>query len=249
MIGVDQHFTGLDEIDRDARAGDGLHLAQAPVGAVRMPDELAGFVEGRGAHAVADVAWERHAGETAEIAAALAARICHDLAGQIGTVSGMLALAAEEGDSGEILAVAAEAAEKAAGVLRFARAAWGGAAEPMGPEAIARLASGMAGGERLSCAFEGIDGPLPGASVQLVLCALAVAALAMPQGGGVMVAGNAAALRIELSDGQWPAEGKAGGPRQVPVRLLHLYAAAQGYAVETAGAVLRLSAGAGPTGA
>src|SRR3954453_20054970 len=73
----------------------------------------------------------------AQLARTLAARLCHDLGGAVGTLSGTLDLVVEGDD--EMLALARETATGLRQRLRLFAAAWGGAAEATATGDLVRL--------------------------------------------------------------------------------------------------------------
>ena len=80
--------------------------------------------------------------------AALAARICHDIAGPLGALSATLELLAEDGDP-EALAIARESATMLSARLRLLRAAWAEEVEVPGTRVMQILAGGLPNAERL----------------------------------------------------------------------------------------------------
>lgn len=168
------------------------------------------------------------------LAEMLAARLCHDLGGAIGTLAGTLDLV--EGADGEMLGLARETATALRLRLRLYSAAWGGGAEDAGPGAIAELLTGCSASPRVRFATDGLppEMVLPAAVVPIALNAALLAVEALPAGGVVRLAGDAGGL-VVLADGRragWPpelmaaladaplADLLAGGPRRVLVPLL-----------------------------
>jgi len=168
------------------------------------------------------------------LAEMLAARLCHDLGGAIGTLAGTLDLV--DGAEGEMLGLARETATALRLRLRLYSAAWGGGAEDAGPGAIAELLTGCSASPRVRFGTEGLppDLILPAAVVPVVLNAALLAVEALPAGGMVRLAGDASGL-VVIADGKragWPPELMAalagaplgdllaGGPRRVLVPLL-----------------------------
>jgi len=168
------------------------------------------------------------------LAEMLAARLCHDLGGAVGTLAGTLDLV--EGADGEMLALARETATALRLRLRLYSAAWGGGAEDAGPQAIAELLTGCSASPRVRFATDGLpaDLVLPALAVPVVLNAALLAAEALPMGGMVRLAGDAAGI-VVIPDGRratWSteligalagsglAEMLGGGPRRVLVPLL-----------------------------
>ena len=147
------------------------------------------------------------------LAGALCARVCHDLAGTLGALSGMLDMVAAAPDP-EALALAQACAHELSARLRLLRAAWGSEAEV---EDYAALLPGLPGAERLSIDLTGLA-VLDGDRVrQLGASLLLVAAAALPRGGHVWLSGGGRrlALRIEGRQAAWP-DGLDGGAQPAP---------------------------------
>ena len=141
------------------------------------------------------------------LAERLAARLCHDLSGALGTVMGALELATEDPDAAaEALPVAAEAAAALGARLRLLRAAWGGAAE-LGTEELRALAEGLRR-PRLTIDLSGLAmGTLAAAEARLVLNLLLLAADCLGGGGVVRLSGEPGREMVLTIDGPraaWP---------------------------------------------
>ncbi len=173
------------------------------------------------------------------------ARVCHDLAGLVGTLAGTLQLAQEDvpGDgSGEAVALAREVADALARRLRLIRAALGPVADPLAAPDIADLAAGM--GERLHVDVSGLGSePLPPALARLALAMLLLGAEALPLGGTLHLAageGGALCMTPVGPRAAWPpgiAQGIAGTlpdtPRGLLAPLSSLLARAAGFVLAT----------------
>ncbi len=175
-------------------------------------------------------------GSAQDLAGALCARVCHDLAGTLGALGGMLDMVAESPDA-EALALAQACAREMAARLRLLRAAWGSQAEV---PALTDLLDGLPNAERLRVDLDGLA-PLEGDALrQLALSLLVVAAGALPRGGSIAVSGGGRriALRIEGLQAAWPAalQGAAvpAEPRLVGVAMARLQAATLGLALRVA---------------
>ena len=84
------------------------------------------------------------------LAETLAARLCHDLAGVVGTLMGALELAAEDPDlAAEALPVATEAAGTLGRRLQLLRAAWGAGEDAISADDLRALAVGLPAGRRV----------------------------------------------------------------------------------------------------
>jgi histidine phosphotransferase ChpT len=180
---------------------------------------------------------------TADLCSALATRICHDVAGLLGTLAGMLEMAAEDA---EAAALAGETAGVLAARVRLLRAAWGGGGGPMDAAALAGFAQGLPGIERLQLDFSGLDGELTEAPARLVLCLLLGALPGMPRGGTIRISaaprggarlvlsGPGAAWSEGLSawgDPAVAAQVAAAAPRGMAAPLACLLAARDGWGV------------------
>lgn len=166
----------------------------------------------------------------------MAARLCHDLSGLAGTLSGCLELAAEDGNAGAIgganagaiaganagaITLAHEAAEALSARLRLLRAAWTGQCGALDAAGVAQLAAGLAAGQ-VSVDVRFLTGVLPPLRARLALNLLLLAAEALPRGGVVAVSGSAdGTLRVNATGPRitWPASLAADPPEQ-PRELL-----------------------------
>ncbi|HEY8613234.1 MAG TPA: histidine phosphotransferase family protein [Roseomonas sp.] len=174
------------------------------------------------------------------------ARICHDLGGPLGALSGALDLA--EAAPGEALSVAREGAEAMRRRLRLWRAAAGAGTGPLGRQGLAELLDGVLANGRVVVDLSGLpESALPAPLAQAALAAAMLGSEALPRGGTVHLAGEAAGLAIwpEGRNAAWPAGLTATlagepvpGPRDVLAPLLlHL--------AELAGMELSLAMGGG----
>lgn len=167
----------------------------------------------------------------------LCARLCHDLVGPLGTVSGALDMLAEDGEAAEL---ARDAATETRRRLKFWRAACGGGTEGMALSEVAGLLDGMLAGGRARLTLEGLppEEELPAPLAQLLLVAAMLAGEALPRGGTVRLTrmGEGMDLRPEGRVVAWPAGLSAalagapeGGPREVLRAMLPRLAAAAGW--------------------
>lgn len=169
----------------------------------------------------------------------LAARICHDLGGPVGTVAGMLDLLEEDA---EALAAARDGAAELRRRLLLWRAATGGSG-PIPLADLAQLASGLLAGGRaaLNVALDPAEGAPAEAGQLLLLCAM-LAGEALPKGGAVELAAEAGDFLV-LADGplvRWPPALLAGlagepvepGARSVLPRLALALARENGWTVQ-----------------
>lgn len=165
----------------------------------------------------------------------LSARICHDIGGPLGALSGALDLA--EIEPVEALSVARDGATAMRLRLRLWRAVAGAGAGPLGRSGLAELLDGALSSGRVKADLSGLpEEPMPAALAQAALAAVMLGSEALPRGGTVHLAGEAAGLAVwpEGRNASWPraltavlAGGEVDGPRDVIAPLLlHLAAAA-----------------------
>jgi len=172
--------------------------------------------------------------------AALAARICHDIAGPLGSLAGTLDMLAEDGDP-EALAIARESASILAARLRLVRAAWAEDVDVPGTRVMQALIPGLPNAERLRVTLE-LDPCMAPGLRRLGLNLLLLGSAALPRGGDVVLHGQAGVLRLRVAGRQaaWPealaacaAAGEAAAaewrdPRSLAVPMACLLAATQG---------------------
>lgn len=117
-------------------------------------------------------------------------RLCHDLGGPAGALSGALDLLEGEGD--DALEVARDAARIMDRRIRFFRAAVGGATGESRIEEIAQAGEGLTLGRRATIDLANLpaDTLLAAPLTQVLLLALWAAIDALPRGGAVRVGGN-----------------------------------------------------------
>ncbi|MFC0387768.1 histidine phosphotransferase family protein [Muricoccus vinaceus] len=178
------------------------------------------------------------------IAQDLCARICHDVGGPLGALSGALDLA--EVEPVEALSVARDGAAAMRLRLRLWRAVAGAGAGPLGRSGLAELLDGSLSSGRVSADLSGLpEEPLPAPVAQLALAAVMLGSEALPRGGAVHLAGDGSGLALwpEGRNAAWPVAltaalaGQAvSGPRDVMAPfLMHL--------AETAGMEVALAMG------
>jgi histidine phosphotransferase ChpT len=171
------------------------------------------------------------------LAQVVCTRLCHDLGGPVGALSGALDLV--EGESDDALDVARDAVRIIDRRLRLWRVAVGGAATDLDGGALAQLAEGLTLGRRASVEFDGLAPgcAIPTALAQPLLLGMLVGVEAMPRGGVLRVGGDPRDSLSVWPDGAgaaWPAallallngEQPALTPRGVALPLLVAAAAA-----------------------
>ncbi|MBL6454788.1 hypothetical protein JMJ55_05595 [Belnapia sp. T6] len=189
------------------------------------------------------------------LARLLCARLCHDLGGAIGSMTGALDLARPGED--ELLALAQETGAALRQRLRLYAAAWGGAGAELPAEELAGLLAATPAAPRVRFDLTGLapGGRLPAALVPLALNAALLAAESVTRRGIVHLSGTAETGLTVLpvadsgaSPAAWPGHflallaGDASaelGPRQVVAPLLLAL-------LEEAGWRASLGHGAGP---
>ncbi|NOG69180.1 histidine phosphotransferase family protein [Roseicella sp. DB1501] len=177
-----------------------------------------------------------------QLAEALAARLCHDLGGAVGTLAGTLDLVGE-GDT-DLLGLARETAIGLRQRLCLFAAAWGGVASELGAEEIAALLAGAPSAGRVAFHLAALapGTTLPAPLVPLALNAALLGAEALPRGGTVLLGGSAEdGLVVSPAgrDAAWPAGLRAlfagatatEGPRGILAPLLLGQAAERGWQV------------------
>jgi histidine phosphotransferase ChpT len=135
------------------------------------------------------------------LAGTICARLCHDLAGSVGALTGTLELAVEENDR-EALALAMVLSKELAARLRLLRAAWGVGSETPSPET---LFDGLPGAERLRLEAAALQATAP-ETLRLSLSLLLAAAAGLPRGGTITLSGTDQLMHIELQGTRaaWP---------------------------------------------
>lgn len=146
-------------------------------------------------------------GEGLMLAQAVCTRLCHDLGGPTGALSGALELL--EGAADEATEVANDAARIIDRRLRFWRVAVGGASDGLDAAGLAQLVEGLTLGRRATVDLDGVaaDVLVPPAMVQPLLLAMLVGVEALPRGGTLRVVGNTQDGFALLPDGPsaaWP---------------------------------------------
>jgi histidine phosphotransferase ChpT len=141
------------------------------------------------------------------LAQAACTRLCHDLGGPAGALSGALELL--EGAADDAAEVARDAARIIDRRLRFWRAAVGGGAGELDPTGLAQLAEGLTLGRRVMVDLDGLAPgcPVPPAFAQPLLLAMLVGVEALPRGGALRLAGSPAEGLSLWPDGPsaaWP---------------------------------------------
>lgn len=137
------------------------------------------------------------------------ARLCHDLSGLVGTLSGALDLVdGVPDDATEALGLARVAATQLVRRLRLYRAAWGPDGGSMRPDQMLRLAGGIQGAHRISVSADGLtpEAELPPPVARVALNMILLGAESLPRGGEINIAGDPddLFLRIDGPGAAWP---------------------------------------------
>ena len=144
-------------------------------------------------------------GTMLQLAEALCARLCHDLSSPLGTLIGVLDLAAEDSTYlAEALPLASETALAMTGRLRLLRAAWGGDCGCLTSEDLSRLAAGLPSRIRLDVS-QLVSGPLSAPVSRILVNLMLLGAEALPRGGTVRLIGeNDFVVAIDGPAAAWP---------------------------------------------
>lgn len=143
------------------------------------------------------------------LAELLCARLCHDLAGPIGTLVGALDLVREQHPDSEEAALAEEAAGDIAQRLKMLRAAWSQTTEQLDRPRLASLAANLSTTRKLRLDVEGLEQNVvfPPEAARIVLNLLLLGIESTP-GGGTMILSSAGRgsilLAIEGPRAGWP---------------------------------------------
>lgn len=152
-----------------------------------------------------------HARDPLRVAEHLAARLCHDISGALGTVTNAIELAAEDpASTQEALGLAVEASGVLTLRLRLLRGAFAGGAEAMDIAALLSLAKALPSGHRMRVDASAVaaDVQFSPPAVRLMLNLFLLAAESLPAGGRLALAGHPArdiVAAIEGPQAAWPA--------------------------------------------
>lgn len=148
----------------------------------------------------------RNASRITQLADTLCARLCHDLSGPLGTVTGAVDMAIEDpATASEPLSLAQDAAGQMIARLRLLRAAWAGDCGVLDAAALASLATGLP--PRVTVDLERLAGQFPPAQARILVNLLLLATEALPRGGTISLAGTAGGDVMLIAAGAqaaWP---------------------------------------------
>jgi histidine phosphotransferase ChpT len=148
-------------------------------------------------------------GDALRLAELLCARICHDLAGPIGTLVGTLEYVREQQPDSEEAALADEAVNDVAQRLKLLRAAWSRTAEELDVPRLTSLAANLSAARKLRLVLDGLDQNIvfPPDAARMVLNLFLLGIESMP-GGGTMILSSVARgsilIAIEGPRAGWP---------------------------------------------
>lgn len=147
-------------------------------------------------------------GDRLRLAELLCARISHDLAGVIGTLSGALEMADDPSVAAEAVAVAHQAALELRQQLELQRACWGPEPSPLDLSGLRRLSEGLPNGKHCSLNLDGLppDTIFSPQFSRAVLNLLLLAAEALKGPGEIALSGGGTDLVIAIAGPRaaWP---------------------------------------------
>jgi histidine phosphotransferase ChpT len=144
------------------------------------------------------------------LAELLCARLCHDLAGPLGSLIGVIEIAREEQTGSETLAVAEETVVELGERLKLLRAAWGQDDEELDVIRLQKFGDGLGNGRKLRLDINGVDPEaiFPPPAARVILNLLLLAAESLPGGGLITLSGSPAdhvLVTITGPRAAWPA--------------------------------------------
>jgi histidine phosphotransferase ChpT len=130
--------------------------------------------------------------EALRVAELLCSRLCHDLAGPLGALIGVLEMAREEDPKSEAVVLAEQTASDMVHRLKLLRAAWGEAVDDLDLDRLRSLAQGLSTARPPQLDLTGLasDVVFPPRLARLVLNILLLAAESLPGGGFVALSGS-----------------------------------------------------------
>ena len=139
------------------------------------------------------------------LADALCARLCHDLSGPLGTLAGVLDLAADDSSYlPEALPLASETAMAMAQRIRLLRTAWGGPCGSVTLEELIGLAAGLPRRVQLDVS-QLAPGPFTEATSRMLVNLMLLGAEALPRGGVVRLMGDGdVVVAVDGPAAAWP---------------------------------------------
>jgi histidine phosphotransferase ChpT len=147
--------------------------------------------------------------DSLRLAELICARLCHDLAGPIGALLGLLEVVREQQPDGEEAAFAEETAFEAAQRLKLLRAAWSQDADSLDMRQLLAMTTHLAGSRKIRLDVDGLapDTVFPPDAARMILNLVLLAAQSMPGGGDIALSavgrGNVL-LTISGPRAAWP---------------------------------------------
>jgi len=143
-----------------------------------------------------------------KLAEIISARVCHDLAGPIGTLTATLEMVAEGGvDAAEALEIARDAANSLQSRLRFIRAAWSIDGAELDAAAIQGCCGCLPQARKTVFRFEALIGHFAAPMSRGLLNLTMLGLECLPRGGTIRLAGNqedGAVMTINGPGAAWP---------------------------------------------
>lgn len=126
-----------------------------------------------------------------KLAEIISARLCHDLAGPVGTLAATLEMVGDgSADAAEALEIASDAARALQSRLRFIRAAWAVDGAELDADAILGYCSALPQARKVSFHFDGLLGSFDPAMSRGLLNLAMLAVESLPRGGAVTLSGD-----------------------------------------------------------
>lgn len=142
------------------------------------------------------------------LAEIISARLCHDMAGPIGTVAASLEMLSEGGpDVAEALEIARDAARGMLSRLRFIRAAWAVDGAELDAKSIRGYCIEVPQARKISFQMDHLKGLLGAPMSRGVLNLALLAIESLPRGGNISLSGNendGVVIVIDGSHAAWP---------------------------------------------
>lgn len=197
------NLTLFPKVNGDTASDVGLHLSHAPVGLMRVFDQLARLkMCVQVGHVFNSQVEGAMSNANSSLAALVGSRLCHDLISPVGAIQNgleLLSLSGMDQDSPEMVLIQ-ESCESATARIRFFRVAFGAASEGqmMSQREVVGTLDGVTKGGRMR--FDWRDtGDLPRASVQMAFLSFLCCESALPHGGTVRFDRDAAGWSIHAT--------------------------------------------------
>lgn len=131
-------------------------------------------------------------GDALRLAELLCSRLCHDLAGPLAALIGILEIAHEEYPDSESVSIGEQTAIDLGQRLKLLRAAWGEASEELDAAGLQRHVEGLASSRNVTLDIAGLEpsAVFEAPIARLLLNILLLARESMPAGGVVALAGS-----------------------------------------------------------